>query len=166
MHSCHLNNHHQVALLPFAFDADAATYAVGARQVFVRVIHIGDAGKYVWPHGGDAGARLIDMQREGFACGGEPAVFMPQLLITMEPLFVVIDNLERAGDHVAFVQFAHIADVMFGDVGGATGLVTVIRSKAKFGIHLIRALIHQDRIIGHVEVPIIVDPFGFHDHRF
>ena len=104
------------------------------------------------------------MQGEGFARSREPAVGVPEFLEHMEAFGVIVDQVEGRGDQIALVQFADIADVEFGHIGRAAGAVTVVGAEAQLRVRLVRALIQQHRVIGHVKVAIIVDPFGQDGH--
>ena len=151
-----------VATLTLALDPDAATSAIRARQTFVRIIHRFNTRQYGLRHRCDLGAGLIDVQREGLACSRQPAVVVPDFLIHMKAFFVIIQQLKGDLHGIIHMQFAHITDVEFGDIGGAAGVGQIVGAKAEDRVGLVGALIHQDGIIGHVEVAIVVDPFGAH----
>lgn len=84
----------------------------------------------------------------------------------MEAFFVEVEDLRCAVGLLACVEFADIADVEFGDICGAACAGEVVRAEAECGVEGIDGFVHQHRVVGHVEVAIVVDPFGFHDQGF
>lgn len=100
------------------------------------------------------------MEREGFACGGEPTVGVEQFLVGVKAFFVVGDQLCGDVGFIALVQFAHITDVKFGSIGRVVVGFDIVWPKADVFIDFIDGCVEKDGIISHVEVAVIVDPFG------
>ena len=150
----------------FSGDADFAAFAVGRGEVGLGRFHCCHVGHDVFGHGGDFGgvAGLVDVEGEGFACGGQPTVGVPEFLEDVEAFGVIVDQVEGGGDAVGLMKFAHIADVEFGDVRRAACAVAVVGAEAQQRVRLVRALVHQHRVVGHVEVAVVVDPFGQDGH--
>jgi hypothetical protein len=115
-------------------------------------------------HFGDAGAGLVHMQRQPFGGCGKPAIGVVKLLLGMEPLRVMVENLKRDENFIVFMQFPDVADVKFGHIGGASGLL-IVRSEAQKLIGLIDGRIEQDVVIRHVEVTVEIDPLRAHPHH-
>ena len=104
------------------------------------------------------------MQRQPFGSRGKPAIGVVKLLIGMEPLRVMVENLERDENFIVFMQFPDVADVKFGHIGGAAGLL-IVRSEAQKLIGLIDGSIEQDIIKSHVEMTVEIDPLRAHPHH-
>lgn len=79
----------------------------------------------------------------------------------MQALFVMVDQLQRSAHPVAQVQFANIANMDFGRVGGEPAGGSIGGAHAKRYGNLVARPVEQHIVIGHVEVAIIVDPVLF-----
>lgn len=102
------------------------------------------------------------MEAEAFAGGREPAVFVPQLLVEVEALFVEVEELAGDVDACAHVQFAQVADVELGREGRVAGGFGVVRAEAEDVKERVGSAVEEDVVIGHVEVAVEVDPGGVH----
>src|SRR5690606_33347127 len=89
---------------------------------------------------------------------------MAQLLEGVEALLVVVEQVERAGDAVAQVQLTQVADVELGGVGGEPARLRIVGTEPQKFVRLVGAAVEQDAVEGHVEMAVVVDPFGLDRH--
>src|SRR6056297_67745 len=141
-----------------AGDADAAADTLGAGQGGVGARHFGHPCGDVVGHGGHAGAGEVHMQGQALAGGRAPAVLVEQLLEEVEPLLVMVEQIEAAAQPVAELDLAQVTGVELGGVGRQPALDHVVRAEAHPGECLVGAAVHDHGIIAHVHVAVIVDP--------
>lgn len=138
--------------------------AIWPGQGRVRFLHGGDVAGDIIRKAGNARPGHVDMQPQSLARGGEPAVKVPYFLIEMKTFVIMINKLRADLYLVIQMQFAHITKVKFGGIGRVVAGFGVFGAKAKRGIGLIHAGIKQHVVVGHVEMAVIIDPFGFDAH--
>ena len=101
----------------------------------------------------------VDMQVHRLCRGRDPAVPVDQFLAIVERPRPDLHHPERTAHHVAEVQFAQVPDTEIGGHRGEPVAVAIVRAKAERAEPVIAPLIEQHAVIGHVEMPVEVDPF-------
>ena len=78
----------------------------------------------------------------------------------VDALGVVVEDLRRDAQRIAFLDLAIVGDVRFEHEGHADLLTRVLPATAQLGAQRVGRLVEGDDIEADIHVPIPVDPLG------
>ena len=80
----------------------------------------------------------------------------------VDPLTVGVQQLAREADGVVEMQLLQVVDMHLQSKGRTFLGLEVFRRNAHLAHELIHTVIKSENVIGHVHVPVVVNPFGQH----